>query len=56
MTRADQKVNNGKYFALFRHFQLLPFDPGDKKHQVPVDFGAVDKLVNVAGVYRLVHV
>lgn len=56
MTRADQKVNQGKYSALFRHFKLSPFDPSDEEHQVPVDFGAVNKLVNVAGVYRLVHV
>lgn len=35
------------------HVQLSPFDPGDKEHQVSIDFGAVDKLVDVAGVHRL---
>lgn len=30
-----------------------PFDPCDEEHQVAVDFGAIDKLVDVAGVHRL---
>lgn len=34
-------------------FSVSPFDPSDEEHQVAVDFGAVDKLVDVAGVNRL---
>lgn len=30
-----------------------PLDPGDEEDQIAVDLGAVDKLVNVAGVHRL---
>lgn len=30
-----------------------PFNPCDEEDQVAVDFGAIDKLVNVACVYRL---
>lgn len=29
---------------------VSPLDPSDEEHQVAVDFGAVDKLVDVAGV------
>lgn len=36
-----------------RHFQPSPFDPRDEEHQVSVDLGAVDKLVDVTGVHRL---
>lgn len=37
------------------HFleRFSPFDPCDEEHQVAVDFGAVDELVDVAGVDRL---
>lgn len=31
----------------------LPLDASDEEDQVAVDLGAVDKLVNVAGVHRL---
>lgn len=34
--------------------QPSPFDSGDEKDQVAVDFGAVDKRVDVAGVHRLI--
>lgn len=30
-----------------------PLDAGDEEDQIAVDLGAVDKLVNVAGVHRL---
>lgn len=30
-----------------------PLDAGDEEDQVAVDLGAVDKLVDVAGVHRL---
>ena len=38
---------------LYHSGQLSPFDPSNEEHQVAVDFGAVDKLVDVAGVHRL---
>lgn len=41
---------------LKRHFpanESSPFDSSDEKDQVAIDFRAVDKLVNVAGVHSL---
>lgn len=37
----------------FWRLELLPFDTSNKEHQVAIDFGAVDKLVDVAWVHRL---
>ena len=39
--------------VLITCYQRSPFDPSDQEHQVAIDFGAVDKLVNVAGIHRL---
>lgn len=34
-------------------YMFSPFDPCDEEHQIAIDFGAVDKLVNVVGVHCL---
>lgn len=47
---SDTRLLSYTYFLC-----VSPFDPGDEEHQVAVDFGAVDKLVDVAGVNRLRH-
>lgn len=39
-------------FFLYRYL-FSPFYPSNKEHQVAIDFGAVDKFVNVAGVHSL---
>lgn len=33
--------------------QHLPFNTSNEEDEVAVDFGAVDKFINVAGVHRL---
>lgn len=43
----------GETRSLHTFLRASPFDPGDEEHQVAVDFGAVDELVDVVGVDRL---
>lgn len=46
-------LSAGLRFSRERAQRASPFDPRDEEHQVAVDFGAVDELVDVAGVDRL---